>query len=87
MDQFSGAITQAETNSQFRYTQGTASFSAAAISNNVTAYGTEGADQRYDIQQTMAGDRTQASVLVGGGQRPGTERRGHGRGQQRRGDQ
>jgi len=64
-DQYSGAITQAETEAQFRYSQGTTSFGATATSNNITALGVEGAKPTYYFKQAMDGDRTQASVLVG----------------------
>lgn len=64
IEQSSGAVSQAEAEGEFRYTDGSVIFSAAAMSNNVTIGGTEGADQTYAINQSMYGDRTQASVLV-----------------------
>lgn len=65
VEQYSGAITQATTEGQFRYSQGSSTFSAAAMSNNLTVAGVEGSDQKYNVKQAMSGDRTQASVLVG----------------------
>ena len=64
-DQYSSAITQADTQGQLRYSSGTTNFSATATSNNITAQGSEGAEPVYRLTQGMGGDRTQASVLVG----------------------
>jgi hypothetical protein len=64
-DQSSSATTQAYTEGLYRYSSGTNTFGATATSNNVTGSGTEGADSKYYLKQSMDGDRTQASVLVG----------------------
>jgi hypothetical protein len=59
--QSSAALTQATGGAELMYTPGTASFSTAAVTNNVTAVGTGNASQTLAIHQTMTGARTQAA--------------------------
>ncbi len=68
--QSSQALTQADGGAILQYTPGTATFSALAVSNNVTATGTAGSTQTLSINQAMSGDRTQAAqfLAIGTGQ-------------------
>ena len=59
--QSSAALTQATGGNELMYTPGTASMSAAAVSNNVTAVGTGNSSQTLTLHQTMTGARTQAA--------------------------
>jgi hypothetical protein len=67
VNQSSAALTQADGGGTLQYTDGTALFSALGTSNNVTAVGTNVSNQRMVINQSMTGERTQASVYAAAG--------------------
>ena len=70
VSQTSSAATEADGGAVLKYTPGTASFSALAVSNNVAATGVQGSTQTLTIDQTMTGAHTQAThfIAVGNGQ-------------------
>ncbi len=63
--QTSQALTQSNGGGNLLYTPGTATWSALAVSNNVTATGTDGSTQTLNVNQSMTGDRTQAAQFLG----------------------
>lgn len=67
VNQSSAALVQADGGGTLQYTDGTALFSALGTSNNVTAVGTNVSNQRMVINQSMTGQRTQASVFAAAG--------------------
>jgi hypothetical protein len=71
-NQTSAAVTDAEDGGTLTYTPGTAAFSAAAVSNNLTGTGSGGASQTISATQSMTGARTQAAefVYLGNAQAP-----------------
>jgi hypothetical protein len=64
VDQENEGLVQADGAYQFRYSTGAATTTASAIANNVTGAGVEGATQDITVNQTMNGQRTQASQYV-----------------------
>ncbi len=62
--QTSDAQTQADSGATLQYSPGTGTFSSLAISNNVTATGTNGAEQTLTVNQTMTGAMTQATQFL-----------------------
>ena len=66
--QSSAAATEADGGAILQYSPGTSTFSALAVSNNVTATGTGNATQTLNITQSMTGDHTQASRFIAYGQ-------------------
>ena len=66
--QTSQALTQSNGGGVLEGTLGTATFSALAVSNNVTATGTDGSAQTLNVNQTMTGERTQAAQFLAFGE-------------------
>jgi hypothetical protein len=62
--QTSSATVEADGGAILKYSPGTTTFSATAISNNVTSTGTDGSTQAVNVSQTMTGDHTQATKFV-----------------------
>ncbi|MEI7931680.1 MAG: holdfast anchor protein HfaD, partial [Alphaproteobacteria bacterium] len=67
VNQSSAALTQADGGGNLQYTAGSVVFSALGTSNNVTAVGTYGSAVTVTANQSMTGQRTQASVFTGAG--------------------
>ena len=66
--QTSQALTQSNSGAILQVSSGTATFSALAVSNNVTATGTDGSTQTINVNQSMTGDRTQAAQFLAFGE-------------------
>lgn len=62
--QTSSATVEADGGAVLQYSPGTASFTAVAVSNNITSTGTDTSTQTLDLSQTMTGDHTQATKFV-----------------------
>ena len=66
--QTSQALTQSNSGAILQVASGTATFSALAVSNNVTATGTDGSSQTINVNQSMTGARTQAAQFLAVGE-------------------
>ncbi len=66
--QTSQALTQSNSGAILQVASGTATFSALAVSNNVTATGTDGSSQTVSVNQSMTGARTQAAQFLAVGE-------------------